>query len=196
MWEALYREILHTYICQGNPRELISNVKCLLESGIQESQSPQQLMERITTMIQELDSFDEFMTFAHKMAGLDDIWKLWIDFVFVNCHSYIGLYLAIRGSDWKLRVCSLKQMAPLFAAFDRDTYERIIPNHLADIKQYPPVILKCLEKGGFTVAITNKQWHSVAFVEAYEMCINKDLKAAIIRPSKAYLQKTSLFFNY
>ena len=67
------------------------------------------------------------MKFVYQMAGLDDIWKLWVDFVFVNCYSYIGLYLAIRGSDWKLRVSSLKQMAPLFAAFDRDTYERIIP---------------------------------------------------------------------
>ena len=52
------------------------------------------------------------------MAELDDIWKLWIDFVFVNCYSYVGLYLALRGSDWKLRLGSLKQMAPLFAGFD------------------------------------------------------------------------------
>ena len=66
-------------------------------------------------------------------------------------------------------------MASLFAAFDQDKCKRIVPNHLADIKQYP---LKCLEKE--SVAITNKQWHSVAFGEAHEMCINKDLKAAMI----------------
>ena len=40
VWEEVYREIIHTYISQANHRELISNVKCFLESEIQESRSP------------------------------------------------------------------------------------------------------------------------------------------------------------
>ena len=152
-------------------------------------------MKRIEELIDETNLHVKVAEFAEQRANFDDTWMFWKQFIFVDCYAYVGLYLAIRGSNWKLRA-SLKLMAPIFAAFDRDTYQQIVPNHLADLQQYPPAVLRCFEEGGFMVNITGKQWHSVAFDEAHEMCINKDLNGVIVRPTRAYLQKTSLFFSY
>jgi len=133
--------------------------------------------------------------FVYHMAEKDKVWSLWADFVFVNCFCYVALYLGVRSSNWNLHLASLKSMAPLFAAFDRDTYERIFLRHLADLKCFLSHVLQCLEEGGFTVNITGRKFHAVAFDEAHEMCINRDMKSAVTRPTDAYLQKTSLFFN-
>ena len=46
------------------------------------------------------------------------------------------------------------------------------------------------------VSIRGFRGHSVALDEAHEMCINQDMKAAVVRPTKAYLQKTSMFLRY
>ena len=62
----------------------------------------------------------------------------------------MGLFLEIRMSNWDLRVASLKGMAPLFAAYDRPCYQKLIPNHLADIECYDDRILQCFRAGGPT----------------------------------------------
>ena len=124
------------------------------------------------------------------------VWSLWNDFVFVICYSYIMLNLGIRGSNCNLNLAGLKRMAPLFAAFDHDTYKRIIPRHLANLKSFPMLVIQCLKVGGFTVNATGRKFHGEAFDEAHEMCINNDMKGATTHPTHAYLQKHHCFFNF
>ena len=156
-----------------NISDVLAAARCILSTSISENHPPQQVMKKIRDLIEDTSVHTNFLQFLEQQSKSDDTWKFWVQFVMQDCYAYIGLYLAIRGSNWRLRMSSLKQMAPLFSAFDHDTYQKIIPNHLADIQQYPPEILNCLQKGGFTVSITGKEWHPVALDEAHEMCIKQ-----------------------
>ena len=195
VWEAIYREMYHTYFLH-NDTDLIQDAKCIISTSITEKHPPHHLMIRISQLLEDDETHKKFKLFMEQLIAKDNTLKFWYQFIFMDCFCYLSLYLAIRSSNWKLRLSSLKMMVPLFSAFDRDFYERIIPHHLADIELFPPEILKCLMNGGFTVSITGQRWCAVALDEAHEMCINKDLKAAVIRPTTSYLQKTTLFFNY
>ena len=193
-WEALYREMWHAYVL-NNESTITEDATCILLTGIQTKNTPKNMMERICELVKDSNSEEDFKRFVKRMSENDKTWKFWAQFVFTDCFCYFGLYLAIRSSNWELRIASLKLMAPMFAAFDREYYARILPHHLAEIQRYPPMILKCFERGAFTVKLTQQHWRAVALDEAHEMCINKDLKTAIARPTKPYLKKITLFLN-
>ena len=36
-----------------------------------------------------------------------------------DCLAYMGLYTNIRSGNWTIRLSSLKEMCPLFTAYDR-----------------------------------------------------------------------------
>ena len=67
------------------------------------------------------------------MSSSDETWKFWMQFAFVDAMAYVGLFLALRSGDWQLRMYSVKQMAPLFIAFDHSPYQKLISNHISDI---------------------------------------------------------------
>ena len=128
--------------------------------------------------------YKDFISFVENLACRDDTWKFWYGFVFHDCLAYVGLYLAIRGSTWSLCMASLKEMCPLFTAFDRVNYLKILPQHFAEILCLPENIRHCLEKGGFVCNIGGTKMHGVALDEAHEMLVNKDIKISVIRPSR------------
>ncbi len=83
-----------------------------------------------------------FFIFVASKEGPN--WKFWSNFVKSSCSSYIALFCAIRSGNWDLRLASIKRMVPVFTAYDRPTYRKVLPQHLADCILLPAYILKDL----------------------------------------------------
>ena len=84
-------------------------------------------------------------------------------------------------------------MGPIFHAFDKTYYLKIVP---ADLLRYPSDVIKMLEGGAFTVSITGTEWSRVAIDEAREMLINIDIKGCLVRVSQEYLTRITEFLTY
>ena len=78
-------------------------------------------------------------------------------------------------------------MIPVFTAFDRPTYCKVLSQHLADCLLLPAHMLEDLKQRGFSVSITGRPWHSVGLDEAHEMLIDKDCKQSVVIPPKNLL---------
>lgn len=157
-------------MCCGHPHESIQ------ESMSAKTQDVLLNAQRVVAETRVLDDFNDFIT---TQCESDKTWKLWANFVFEDCYNYVSLFLAIRNSDWNLRMHSLKSMAALFTAYDRQCYQRLIASHVADVQKYPPEVLSSFKAGGFTIKIKGGIGHAVTLDKAHEMCVNRDLKMAI-----------------
>ena len=135
-------------------------------------------------------------TFKSREKYIDATWHLWSNYVLNDCFGYVGLFLSIRNSDWDLRIASIKNIAALFSAYDRPCYQKLVPDHLADLQAYPPQVIDFFKAGRFTVKVKGRVGHAIALDEAHEMCINRDIKMAVVRPAQPYLKKTTHFFSY
>ena len=146
--------------------------------------------------IDYVTSEEAFLAYLEIKKTEDDNWKFWTSFEVEDSLAFINLYLAVCGEEWDLRIASLKQMAAIFTACDRQHYSKLIPQHLADCAKMPDTIIRNFSKGGFTLSITGRNWHSVSFDKGHEILINKDLKTAIVRPNAEYMSRLSLYFTH
>ncbi len=199
-WEAMYRNFFSLFLKhsgQKSSQDFLEYVSSWLRS-FPTSQKQHQCLRNLRELLDdEKDRYPnlnaEFQSFMEAQSSISQTWKFWNQFVFQDCQAYVSLFLAIRSGNWKLRMASIKSMAALFTAFDRPTYQKLIAKHIADVHDLPEPVLKALRSGGFSVSITGRACHSVGIDEAHEMCINKDCKECITKPSADYINRVSKF---
>ena len=181
VWESMYRCMISVYKEQTHSQQHkavdLQNklVKMLSENKHQ----------RLTHEVYSSSRTQQkaFTAFVQRMARTDETWKFWIGFVFNDAMAYVTFFLPMKSGDWDLRLYSLKQMAPIFTAYDHHTYQKVISNHLADVQNMPLSILAMFRQGAFVVSLSCRPWHSIGIDEAHKMKINKDLKTAIYMPN-------------
>ena len=197
IWEALLTEMVSSF-ATAKPEfaDLLKSAQDQVTEATTNNTSTTALLMNIQCLMAETSAMQSFKDFVQQKAETDDTWRFWSNFVLKDCFSYISLFLAIRTSSWDLRMLALKSMSCLFSAYDRPSYSKILPNHLADIQSYPTDLLGCLRAGGFTVKFSGGIGHAVALDEAHEMGINKDMKMAVKRPTQTYIKKMTHFFSY
>ena len=140
-WEAIYRYIFKLFDhTKGHEVSLsdkmsattASILECIRYIGECDSDGPlRQYLNQIEPHYSDL--YKCFQCWVAGLAENDANWKFWSNFVFRDLLSYCCLYLSMRGGLWKLRLGGIKNLAPLFAAFDRPHYQKLIPRHLCDI---------------------------------------------------------------
>ncbi len=80
----------------------------------------------------------------------------------------------MRSGKWDLQMAAIYKIdgGPLFTAFDRPKYSKLIPLHIKQMLSVPADILSHLKESRFTVSILGRACYSVGIDEAHEMCIN------------------------
>ena len=196
-WEAFYRYFLHRFLVQKGHTEFLSFVSNWVNSfpqSLNQENAHRNLSQMLGDIQDKYETFpSDFLTFMETQALSNKTWRFWKQFLLEDCFSYICLYIAIRSGDWTLRVIAIKKMAPLFTAFDRPNYSKLIPRHIHDILTISKDIISLLSRGGFVVSILGRSNKCIGIDEAHEMCINRECKEHVTRPSADYINRIANF---
>ena len=204
-FEAIYRLFLRKYLSHLDANSSVAEVATSTANtlantlaSLTNEASLQDFHEHLGTYFSTtLHEFTTcFGTFMDSLCKEQKTCKFWYEYITINALIYMSLFVAIRNGDWMLRMAAIKSMAAVFSAFDRPIYQRLVPQHLADLLGFPAPVLEYLKKGAFSVRLTKSNGHAVGIDEAHEMKINKDAKFAVVRPSQDMMEKTANFIAF
>ncbi|XP_071949801.1 uncharacterized protein [Antedon mediterranea] len=192
VWEAFYRFQVEAFLSDCTPsfrEKITTNLDNCISHSLQEGQDF--LCHTDTSSITSIfpTCKDKFNEFCQRLCKSNATFRFWHNFVHRDMFHYIGLFLAIRSRNFSLRNACVLQVAPLFYALDRHRYLNILPFHIADLKSYPSHIRDFFSMGAFSVSITGDNWSCIAFDEAHEMVINKNVKMALTTTGQEGLTK-------
>ena len=179
-WEAIQRAVYHLFLQQRTLSntfpytteeidEFIEACLVLLKGKKDrdfENVHRDGFLEAQQEMLANLDGLEEeYSLFCKEMCEKSKTFRYWINFL-RDMKPYIGMYIANRLGAWNLRMASLKLLIPLFHAFDRPIYSRILPWHLYHMHTLPTDILQHFQHGGFVVSQTGKEGNQLMLDEA------------------------------
>ena len=186
-WEAIYRTFMKMFLDVRSPNECSTEEvlqmvqQCLLHLKGKLNQDLAKVYDsdfihaqkEMNAQISGLE--EEFSMFCQKMGEKSKTVLYWVNFL-EDMKGYVGLYIANRLGIWNLRMASLKLLLPLFHAFDRPNYSRMLPLHSYHMNTLPSYVLDHFKNGGFCVSESGLEGNQLMLDEYHEMLINKDTK--------------------
>ena len=185
VWEAFYRCQIKMFLenkkedtSKWNMGHISEMFETLTIRYNQRQVSNYKNISRILSNIQnELKGLeDQFLSFNMEQSEKDENYKFWNDFIHKDCIVFIGLFIAMRTSNWDLRNGCIKSMSEIFHVSESKYYRKLLPLHLKDIYTLPNSISEHMRNGGWVVNIKGNNTSSIALDEAHETLINLDVK--------------------
>ena len=200
IWEALFRLELQFFFNSLDQTQLdecgfsFEKASLLVTEYMKSVKKKTMNIDEVKTQTEKLFSLtntisDKFYSFFREIGEVNKTWKIWHNFIHVDCMIYIKYYLSLRIGDWNLRNFCVKHISRLAQTTDSRFYCRLLPQNLVDISRFPKFVIDHFKQGGFVMNVLGRSNHCQGLDEGHESCINKDVKAALNTCSNMILSK-------
>ena len=178
MLSAIIRESVEKFI-QSSPPDCHQTIKALTEQCektvdcIKNEKLSQECIDNFLTELKSMRTIfkklsNHLRDFEKNGCANDDQFALFFDII--EDFLPYSIYIAIRSSNWELRISALKIMAPRFMRSGAVTYKWLVLIHLADFKSYPSKKIERMRSGGW---VSDGRGVTLARDEFHERKANK-----------------------
>ena len=127
VWEAMYRQMFKVFMSNNDADSSVSDFLSGTKANMLECSKRMSESRSSVPLKEYLERSGEAHSTVHKqftnwVSALTAKDPNWSNFVLRDMLSYLSLFVSMRSGMWKLRLCGIKSMAPLFVAFDRPHY--------------------------------------------------------------------------